>query len=45
MIDLEKVINAKASNAKGIQPFGKSNPIVVADVLQQKLTTAASESA
>jgi hypothetical protein len=45
MIDLEKVINAKASNAKGSFLFNMSNFSVVADVLQQKLTSAASESA
>jgi prefoldin alpha subunit len=45
MVDLEKVINGKASNAKGSQLQSISNLLVVSDVLQQKLTSSASESA
>jgi hypothetical protein len=46
MSDLENVVSGKASNAKGTSLLGPStNPAVVSDVLQQKLTSAASESA
>jgi len=48
MVDLENVLNGKASNAKGNAPNfldSMTNQLVVSEVLQQKLTSAASESA
>jgi hypothetical protein len=46
MLDLEKLISGKASNAKGTrQLLVVANIQAVSDVLQQKLTSAASESA
>lgn len=48
MTDLEKVVSAKASNAKGAgaPPFSVVlTTLAVSEILQQKLTSAASESA
>jgi prefoldin alpha subunit len=46
MSDLEKVIGGKASNVKGTpRQYISLTITVISDVLQQKLTSAASESA